>query len=244
MKLCLIMMIGAGEADLLQSHLPAYIHAVDGFIALNNNNDAASLEVARAYNAQIIDHNWDWRFDTAQNRLIELAESAGYDAVLKSDPDECWFGAHIAQLRADLEHYLGVQTPWYNFFGDRCHYVPYPPFYPDHHMRIWRLGHGVRYERPRHSIPNRAALGWRDHHEVLVRGDIHCYHYGWTRATEYLNWRMANYRRTEQGLPPLPTGAPVPESERQYAPRETVPFVGLQPIHPITKEVIDLDRIR
>lgn len=233
MRWCLIMMVGQHDGEMLRLHLPAYREVFDGFIVVANDAPEESVAFVEAHGAHVEHRAWDWKHGPAQNRLIDLAEAQGYDAVLKSDPDECWFPADLKQIRRDLEDkWLGVALPTFNFMGDRRHYCPYPPFYPDLHMRAWKLNLGIRYVRDRHAIPNRADLGWLDYQQMLVRHDAHLYHYGWTTPWAHREWIMANYARAEAGQEPIPWGTPVPAEEKRENPHWTIPFVGLQPIDP------------
>lgn len=228
MRLCLLMMVTAGEAPYLRMNLPHIANEFDGVVVVwqRGQDIEQEVQVFRDSVQQSERLEWivrDWHNDWSEflNAGIEMAEQSHYDAVMRLDPDETLFSADVSRIRALLEQYDIVAFPRRNFFGDRLHYAT--SHWPDYQRRGIRLHKGTRYKGQHHEGPHCEGPHY-------VAEDIVIYHYGWVgkprireRALHYMN-----VAREGTDLPKL-TEYP-PEAETPVWPTE--PYDGPQPVDP------------
>ena len=233
MRFCLAFTF-QNEAHWLGLHLPKLLEAesIDGVVALDGGSDddgvqiLAEWEILSELDISIYERPFDWQFGKHKNALIEHCEAEGYEAMLLLDPDELMFPAdidHIAEvLKGDA---AGVRFPTYHFEEDRYHWMP--KFYPDTHIRAWRLDQSpVRYRGIVHEWP------YQDGKLVQAeRIEGHLYHYsGIQPRTARYRLKYINYARLQEKKGPLselPAGV---EIKGDYRPREV--FEGQQPLDP------------
>jgi hypothetical protein len=228
MKLCLLMMVTAGESPYLRLHLPVYVDQFDGAVVLLQRGQDFEAE-AQALQATVKPYDrleWlvrDFHNDWSEflNIGIEYAEYRKYDAIMRLDPDEVLFAADISKIRTALERADILMFPRRNFFGDRLHYAT--DHWPDYQARAFKLNKGTRYVGQHHEGPHCAG-------PLLTLDDVVIYHYGWVgkqrireRALHYMN-----VAREAGGLPPL-TEYPADQPDPVWP---TAPFDGPQPIDP------------
>jgi len=235
-KFCVAMMF-QNEAEWLLLHLPVITRAnIDGLVGLDGGSQDGSAEVFASFGGQVFYRPFSFPMCDHENHLIDTAERAGYDAVLKMDPDELFFPEHISQMPDLLGRFKMLRFPTYNFVEDRKHYNP-TGWYPDWHGRAWRLNCGIHYIKPIHSVPNWDSLGWKHCEremnpdavcDVVDCGHIHLYHYGdiKDRAKRALHYANADrWIRGEPMIDALPEGTVL-------RPPFCIPFTGPQPLDP------------
>jgi hypothetical protein len=230
MKFCIAFMF-QNERPWLELHLPRWMDAtpeIDGIVAV----DGGSTDGGGAYvqewvdwvGGTVIERPWDWKPLDQENALIAAAESAGFDAMLLTAPDELWHPQHIRQIKRLLEEgHIMLQFPTYNFVKDRRHYAPHAPYYPDLHQRAWPLNQGVRHVGVLDSVPN------VHHSQFTLLEHIHLYHYGHIKPRDWYTLKHVNFYRAKDGLPAL---AELPEDHPIMPFPEHIPFGGLQPLDP------------
>ena len=144
--------------------------------------------------------------------------------MLLTAPDELWFQGHIDSIYLFLERgiFPAMRFPTYNFTGDRAHIAVHPPYYPDSHVRAWRLDLGIRHKNALDSVP--------DFPEHLVKTlPYHMYHYSHIKPRDWYTLKGTNFHLVKDGLPPLkelPEGTPLSPFP------QGVPFEGEQPLDP------------
>lgn len=242
-KFCIAMMF-QNEENWLRLHLPILAQAGFGFVFVDGGSDDGSTQVAEQY-GPVVYNEYRWPTIHQHNKLIEVAEQHGYDAMVKIDPDELFFIDHIRQMRELLNDYVVLRFPTYHFIRDRQHYNPFGHYYPDSHDRAWRLNIGLNYVGEYHSRLNWAeryfkeANGENDENDELVLDawHIHLYHYGDIKDRAARHLRSLNITRAKAGQSPLvrlPAGKQI-----TYPP--SIPFVGPHPISPHDEHVIAFD---
>jgi glycosyltransferase involved in cell wall biosynthesis len=240
------------EAEWLKLLLSVLVKpsTIDMLIGLDGGSEDNSVAIFKAFGGMVYQHPFDTP-GKQQNRMIEYAENLGYDVLLKVDPDELMFVEHINQIRQLFETTAvkAVAMPRYNFIGDRYHYAPCNPYYPDLQLRAYRLNKGAYYPKDYHSGLNLSELGWKwpndcttplERRDVLTLSHMHIYHYGDTKPRAQRILQYMNYERKGQGLPPLDA---LPEGHVVSEPPFNVPFVGAQPIAPEIAEAALSERV-
>lgn len=238
MKVCLALAF-QNEADWLRAHLPvmAQASALEGLVALDGGSTDGGADYVRSLGGVVFDRPFDWHFAEHMNALIACCEAQGYDALLRTDPDECLFPGDIDQIVALLHEYKALRLARFNFVGDRKHYYPYK--YPDYQTRAFRLGQGVHYSGAVHETVERSmrAAGWVEdggehvgHRDIVMCPHLAIYHYGEIKVDARFALKHINYARLNQGLPAL-TDLP-PGYNPVGAARFSLPFTGPQPIDP------------
>lgn len=210
-------------------------------IAIDGGSTDGSIDyLCECVNVAITWHSFDTP-GKQQNRLIKYAERLGYDALFKIDPDELMWPKHIASAFRLLEthsHINALAFPRYNFIGDRYHYAPCQPYYPDAQLRCYRLNEGARYPQDYHSGLNLGELGWKwqndcttplEARNVLTLQHMHIYHYGETKPRAERILQYMNYQRRTGGLEPLTV---LPDDHPIGTPPFNIRFEGKQPIDP------------
>jgi hypothetical protein len=238
MKLCLAVAF-QNEQPWLELHLPAALRAesLAGLVALDGGSEDGSAAVIKKLKGKVQKREFDWDFSAHMNTLIDLAESAGYDALIRLDPDELMFPEHIDAVAALLEQHKAVRLPRINFEVDREHYCP--TLYPDFQLRVFRLGEGVRYSGRVHESLDAAMAraGWRERHntdpdqrrDLITAPHLPIFHYEGLKDGPTRQLKGLNYQRVGQGQKPqekLPWNFPA------WVPRWNLPFVGPQPLDP------------
>ena len=235
MKLCLAMMI-QNERHWLECHLPTILHgaAIDGIVALDGGSDDASASTLEVlvngrYPLQIGVRRFAWDFGAQANALVELAETLGYDALIRLDPDEAVFPAIFQHVKDQLTPDVpGLCFPRFNFIYDRLHYE-LGSKYPDHQFRAWWLHRGVRYTNAVHEMP----VNPQNYHTWHKCWD-HIYHYALVAPNDArLFLKCHNYNLLAQGQAPLtelPAGFVVPQG---FADHPATRFPYSQPISPL-----------
>lgn len=240
MRMCLAFAF-QNDAHWLRLHLPVWVSAgvVDGIVALDGGSIDGGADVVREYGVTVYERPFDWNFGAHMNALIEACEAAGFDAVLRLDPDELMWPHDINLLSSLLGEYHALRLARYNFEGDRLHVFPY--MYPDYQTRAWRLNQGVRYEGRVHETleASMKRLGWREDggagigpREIVSLPHVHLYHYEGLRQDAHRALKHVNYHRLMNGQPPVDA---LPEGyNTNGAPRFAVAFVGPQPLDPVS----------
>ncbi|MBL8162468.1 MAG: hypothetical protein JNJ61_10820 [Anaerolineae bacterium] len=225
MKLALGLMF-QNEAAWLHAHLAIIMQspAIDGIVAIDGGSTDGGRQVIESWGGVVRYREWDWQPLHQENAVIEMAEQLGYDAILLTAPDELWQPAHIAQIKGLLQHerWKALRFPTYNFMKDRLHYCPTVPYYPDSHVRAWKLGCGIRHVGALDSVPNVSD------DEVLYVPHIHMYHYAHIKDRRWYTLKGHNFHRARAGQPlldELPDDAPL-----AGWPPVIIPFVGEDPL--------------
>mgnify|MGYP000880804897 CR=1 FL=1 len=215
------------ECAWLKIHLPVLLKssAVDGIVAVDGGSSDGGADYLHALGATVLHRPWDWKPLDQENAVIELAEREGYDAMLLTAPDELWWPHHLDKIKAMLEQrqHHALLFPTFNFVKDRRHFAPKQPYFPDVHIRAWRLNEGIRHVRPIDSVPNVPHGKWTP---VM---DVTMYHYSHIKPRDWYSLKGLNFNRVKEGLPPLdklPDDVPV----EPYPYHE--PFTGMQPLEP------------
>lgn len=240
MKLCLAFAF-QNEALWLRLHLPVWLEsgAFDGIVALDGGSSDGGANYVRSLGGAVFERPFDWDFSAHMNALIKLCEGLGYDALIRTDPDEVMFPDAVRAARdALLTEFKCLRFPRYTFEGDRCHILPF--MYPDYQTRAFHLNRGVQYSGKVHETveASMGAIGWveRGDNDLTGQRDImrmphlHLYHYeglrtGRTRALKHVNYeKLAHGQPAIEQLPPGYT--------TNGALRFRVPFVGPQPLDP------------
>lgn len=226
MKFCVAMMM-MNEAAWIRLHLPVVLSAaaVDGCVIIDGGSTDDSVAAAEALGATVVHRPWDWKPCDQENAVIQLAEWMGYDCILLTAPDELWWPRHIdamKELMGDAKN-VALQFPTYNFVKDRRHYAPQAPFFPDFHIRVWRLGQGIRHVGVLDSTP---ALDPKTARRCM---EMPMYHYSWTKPRRWHYLKQINFHRVRDGLLPL-DALPADVVVEDYP--FHVPFGGMQPLEP------------
>lgn len=227
MRFCLAFAF-QNEAHWLGLHLPKLLEAnsIDGVVTLDGGSDDDGPQIVRSVGASVYERPFDWQFGKHKNALIEHCEDEGYETMLLLDPDELMFPTDIDLIASTLaEGEIGIRFPTYHFEKDRYHWRA--NIYPDPHIRAWRLDKNpVRYEGTIHEWPHREG--------ELVQAKplpIHLFHYGGIHPhNERYYLKQINYRRLQNGKPPLSALPQNAEMGSEYQPRE--PFEKEQPLDP------------
>lgn len=242
MRLALGMMVH-DDLDFLKLHLPIFADCFDGIVTVVESESKVQdlheilrlRETGDHWNkwtvVQPFSNNWSEMF----NHVIDKAESLGYDAIVRLDPDEAIFARDVILIRELLEEYVILCFARYNFWQDRLHYTP--GIYPDWQCRAWQLNRGIRLGGQHHE-----GVGWTQYgmfegdpvadtpRQVLRVPSINIYHYGNVGKERILerDLHYLNVDRERAGHPPL---AELPEG-REFPTRHSIPFHGTQPILP------------
>lgn len=239
MKFCVALFF-QNEADWLSLHLPKIMAAacVDGLIAVDGGSQDNSADIIREMGGTVYERPFDFT-DSGQNFLIQCCEQAGFDAMLHTAPDECWFPEHIDQMKRLIESgkHKALVFPTYNFQVDRQHYAPYAPYYPDHHARVWLL-EGLRYPGSNHTQIDYHRLSWQwrsdcdpseDGRDILLCPHIHLFHYADVKPRFQRDLLAINRLRADEGQEPIDT---LPEGYVVSKHPYHIEFSGVQPLDP------------
>lgn len=218
MRVCLAFMM-LNEAHWLHLHLPSVLSAFDfdGIVALDGGSTDDSVTIVRQCGGTVYHRQWDWNFGAHANAMVVCAESAQYDIILQTAPDELW--DKLPDLRS-LPPRVGWAFPRYNFVADRLHLSANPDWYPDYQLRAWRLNEGVRFRGVVHEMPQLPSIEYKH---------THIYHYGSIAPLRQRMTQYENYRRIQRGEPVVAT---IPDDMvgMDYPDRHA--FVGTQPLDP------------
>jgi hypothetical protein len=235
MKFCVGMMF-QNEAEWLTLGLSYMMRAKGiGLVGLDGGSVDGGADVIREFGGICYENPYCWPDLGQHNKLIECCEDAGYDGMIKVDPDETFFVEHLEQMAELLENFKALSFPTYNFVNDRLHYAPMG-WYPDWHVRAWRLNIGIRYINDFHNVPNWEQIGltrkdmWAEgERDVIDCPHIHLYHYGEIKDIRARALRSVNIARFQKGEPLL-EGLP-----DDFHPRRpfSIPFIGAQPLDPM-----------
>lgn len=219
MKLALGMMFCKGEINWMKLHLPEFTWCFDGIVAVTDDlSGDEPFYLTRHFSGHVYSHPFNSDWSEMLNHLIDHAESEGYDAIARIDPDEAIHVSDIAILRAELEMQDVLFLPRFNFWEDRYHYLP--EWYPDFQARAFRLNKGIRYVGKRHEHLNTTA-------GAITSATL--FHYGWIGpGVLRQDLKYLNYARIDAGLLPL---AERP-TDREYPQHSPVYFEGIQPLDP------------
>lgn len=186
MRFCIGFMF-QNSAPWLELHLPLWLEAltVNGLVAVDGGSTDSSASIASAYSVKVVRRDFDWDFAAQGNALIQACEDAGYDMMLRLDPDEAMFPADIDRVGYALDYKQIVALPRYNFVKDRQHYNP--DWHPDFQRRAWRLNCRVRYPNYQrvHEVPEGLP--------VQILDGVHIYHYGWIADPDILAQKSVKY---------------------------------------------------
>lgn len=234
MRLCLGI-IFTNELHWLKLHLPVYKDSFDGIVAITDPATTdGSIEYLHSLGAAVIQYPWEYHWGDFANKLCGYAESLGYDAICRIDPDECLFPWTGTEIKLFLQRDATLLClPRYNFFNDRKHL--WEGHYPDHQMRAWRLHRGIVVSGAKHEGVNVAAHELNadatdpDHRAVWL-SNPHIYHYGWASkgGIYYQQTKYQSQAQVAAGGPPQ-VAWPADFQIVQYP---TVPFDGAQPQNP------------
>jgi hypothetical protein len=226
-------MMFQNEADWMRLQLPVLMASGVGLVGLDGGSEDGGADVIREFGGVCYEHPYCWPPVHQHNKLIECCEDAGYEGMVKIDPDELFFAEHLEQIPELLEDFKVLRMPTINFVNDRLHYAPIG-WYPDWHARAWRLNIGIRYLHDFHSVPNWRELGMRlrednvddGEREVVNCGHIHLFHYGEVKDIKARGLRKLNLTRFQEGQPLLEE---LPEDEHPRRPF-SIRFIGAQPL--------------
>lgn len=215
------------ESAWIKLHLPVLLSAsaVDGCVIIDGGSTDDSVAAAESLGATVVHRPWDWKPCDQENAVIQLAEWMGYDCILLTAPDELWWPEHIDEMKRLMGNAktVALQVPTYNFVKDRRHWAPHKPFFPDLHIRVWRLGQGIRHIGKLDSVPG------IDPTKALRCLHLPLYHYSWIKPMEKQMLKQVNFHRVRDGLEPVDVLPP--EIEIEPYPYH-VPFGGMQPLEP------------
>lgn len=226
MKLALALMF-QNEAAWLKLHLPVMLPAVDGLVALDGGSTDGSAEVIRALEGTVYERPFDWKFGEHAQALLDHVEAAGYDAILRLDPDELMFPEDIDGIRRELERgeFALLHLPRVNFVRDRLHYAP--DLDPYRQWRAWLLNKGISYRhegtfQPAHETPafEPGKMGMTKEVTQTI------FHYGALKAPYDSHWRNASYQALCANQP-QPEYVPV---WMDWYPHQR--YLGQQPLDP------------
>lgn len=220
MKFCIAFLF-QNEADWLRLHLPLWTHGnIDGLIGLDGGSTDESVEIVRSFGGQVFQRRFEWDFAAQCNYLIQCAERAGFDALLRLDPDEAMFRSDINTVRLYLHQHRRKPCVWglrrYNFSKDRYHYAPH--WYPDVQQRAFPLRQNIFYQGRVHETP--ISLQW----DAIP--DVHLYHYGWIGDVEALARKSVKYAQIAgqdieyAGGGEYPPYVPFPHGRQPQDPKE------------------------
>jgi hypothetical protein len=236
MKLALGL-IFTNELPFLKLHLPVYKDGFDGIVAITDPKTTdGSTEYLHSLGAAIIEYEWQYNWGDFATKLCDYAESLGYDAICRIDPDEClmpWAGSEIRLLLHRDATLLCF--PRREFFGDRKHVRQ--DLGLDWQARAWRLRRGIVVGGKRHEGVNFAQHGLSEYTpdpncRVLRTTSPFIYHYGWASPRSIWD-NMVKYQSHAQidaGGPP--EVAFPPGTELVTFP--TIEFTESQPLDPQT----------
>jgi hypothetical protein len=227
MKICLAFLM-QNEEHWLKLHMPVWAKAVhSGFVCVDGGSTDESKRIARSYDAMIFERPFNWDFRDQLNFMIEQCENAGYDALVRLDPDELMFPDDISLVIQYLNRGIeAIMWPTVNFEKDRRHYMP--DKYPDFHWRAWHLNKGVRYEGRVHIGPDQSLQ--KNNLVTLMLPNVNLYHYEGLRTDPARRLKHVNYARLGQGLPALAEIPPGDEGQTGW--RDHAPYPFLQPLDP------------
>jgi hypothetical protein len=197
---------------------------VDGIVIVVQDAEKAQEVRSLWPTLHVIVRPFHYHWGEMFNHVIGEAETCGYDALLRLDPDECMFGSDIAGLRSLLDEATLVRFPRYNFWGDRLHYVPV--WWPDFQTRAFPLHQDIYYEGQHHE-----ALRTEQPRQS-IEADTPIFHYGWVGKRRILerDLHYLNVEREKEGLAPL--GEFPYAREFPSPPAVPVLFDGAQPLSP------------
>jgi len=224
MRLCLALMM-QNEADWIRLHVRHLLPVVDGLIAVDGGSTDDSMQVIESMGGLVFLRPFDYNFSGQANYLIQCAEAAGYDAILRLDPDETMFAEHVIRIRAILEagdfHLLHI--PRINFVGDRLHHSPLID--PHAQWRAWVLNRGIRY----HAVKVHETPMLPSGLLTTVVPDVAIYHYGFVKPTSEREYGWQVYSALQSGQP-VPAKPDHFEDDGSHFDRD--PFTGSQPVDP------------
>jgi hypothetical protein len=219
-------MMMMNESKWIRLHLPVFLKSdsIAGICAVDGGSTDGGAEYIRSLGGIVEYRQWDWRPLEQENAVIDLAERSGFDAMLLTAPDELWWPHHLDEMKQLLqERKHALSFPTFNFVRNRRHWAPNKPYYPDMHIRAWRLNEGIRHEGALDSVAN------VDYKRVTRCMTMPMYHFSHIKPRDWYKLKEINFHRVRDGLPPLdalPDGvAPEPYPEH-------VPFPGMQPLDP------------
>lgn len=230
MRFCIGFMF-QNNAPWLELHLPLWSKAITlhGMVAVDGGSTDGSAHIARAYGVAVVKREFDWHFAAQGNALIEACEQAGYDTMLRLDPDEAMLPADVDRVGFALDYDRIIALPRYNFVKDRYHYNP--EWYPDFQRRGWRLNAGVRY--PDHQRVHEVPEGL----PTAILDGVHIYHYGWIDDPVKLGQKSVTYARLDGqhvdygGGGEYPPHVPFPSSKPQ--PQDPAVIGARAPLEPV-----------
>jgi len=226
MNLCIGMMYQYDD-HWLKLHVPKLAKSHLPFVFLNGNGVETEIDTWLQKYGAVFYRRFEWNFADQQNHLNACAEKAGYDAIIKLDPDELMFPGDLHSVGQEIGlRYRAACLPRLNFVQDRNRVHKGDGWYPDWQTRVWELGHGVEWRGQHHAS---AAASIRELQWRLDQLRTPIFHYKWIASRESCTLSRLNYTLTKDGLPPLenlPDGEPlcdIPAGE---------PFTGKQPLDP------------
>jgi hypothetical protein len=225
MKLCLAFMFQQ-ELPWLNLHLPVLLKsaAIDGIVAIDGGSTDGGAEYIRGLGGIVEQRTWDWKPLDQENAVIDLAERSGFDLVLLTAPDELWYPRHIDEMKDMMsKRHKALSFPTFNFVRNRRHWAAKRPYYPDMHIRVWRLNEGIRHAGILDSVAN------VDYSKVTRCMTMPMFHYSHIKPREWYTLKGLNFHRVRDGLPPLDV---LPEGMKVEPYPEHVEFFGDQPLDP------------
>ena len=162
-------MIVKDEGDFLRACLESVAPLVDEIVVVDTGSTDHSMEVARRFGAQVIQHPWAEDFSEARN--VGLA-AASKDWVLQLDCDEVIAPRDLEAIRrcAGSTEYSGflLTTRNYSDRPDRAGWTPcqgacreergYPGWFPTTKVRLFRKDPRIRYKGAVHELVEQSIL--------------------------------------------------------------------------------------
>lgn len=234
MKLALGMII-TNELHWLKFHLPVYKDSFDGIVAITDPKTTdGSIEYLHSLGAAVIQYPWRYNWGDFATKLCDYAESLGYDALMRVDPDECLMPFAGTEIKLMLQRDATLLCfPRRNFMYDRKHV--WDGTYPDWQIRAWRLRRGIIVQGDKHEGVNFGQhdlrLGDPDPEHCYLRvAEPHIYHYGWGSKTgiAYQEMKYQSQAQVAAGGPPE-VAWPADRQETVFAVKS---YIGTQPQDP------------
>lgn len=206
LSLCMIV---KDEEEYLSRCLESVKGYVDEIIIVDTGSTDRTIEIAKGFGANLINHNWEGDFSAARNVCLE---NAGGEWILVLDADEVIAEKDIKKIREIIKHpgidayslilrnyeFKGGITGWHHNSYDYEEGKDYPGYGEVPLTRLFRRKEGLRYIGKSHEVvePSMSNLGIS-----IINTDIPVHHYGYVRSDRDNNKKFEYYRELgEKGI--------------------------------------------